>query len=209
MKYNEMYRLAEDFESKTENYLVAAALYKYVASNCTDSQLIESSKAKLEHILANGSAAINGDIVSDLFRQGNANEIAKFLDREIPFLTFMTISELSALNDKLNGHLIKVVDEEEKTKIKVGLLKTQGYDDYYEYQALSILDENGMANVEKLTGLMNQMGLQGWRLRAAVTNEIGKEALALGVAGLGAGVNSTVDQTVLIFERKVKINIGE
>jgi hypothetical protein len=42
-------------------------------------------------------------------------------------------------------------------------------------------------------------------LVTAYSNELGKNALSGGVGGALLGVNSTVDENILIFERFVKI----
>lgn len=84
-----------------------------------------------------------------------------------------------------------------------------GYEYYYEYKAISVFDQSGSANVDMLTETINNMALQGWRLRTAVTNEVGRREFNSRIGNISSGINSTVDQTVLFFERKVKINIEE
>ena len=81
------------------------------------------------------------------------------------------------------------------------ILETAQKARYYEYSVKSIIDEGGRTNIQKLTDLLNQMGLAGWKLATTHTNELGKNALM----AIGLGINSTVDETILIFERFVKI----
>ena len=83
----------------------------------------------------------------------------------------------------------------------IAQLRKNGAEGYYEYSVKSIIDEGGRTNIQKLTDLLNQMGLAGWKLATTHTNELGKNALM----AIGLGINSTVDETILIFERFVKI----
>ena len=92
--------------------------------------------------------------------------------------------------------------EQEKTDI---FLKSNGHEGYYEYKVIGIVDEiNGSINVEQLMENLNYWGRQGWHLRCAFTNELGKNATSIGVAGVSFGTNSTADQSVLILERFIK-----
>lgn len=213
MKYNEMYRLAGEFESKTKNDLVAAALYSYIVDNSADSQLVADSQENLVDILAKDLVKISEGIISDPYRQGKINDIVDFLQKEISVLFYMTDSELSALDNKLSDRVLTVVTAEEKHRIQraqlMARLKAKGLDEYCEYKAISVFDEKGMVNADNLTDIMNLMGLEGWRLKTAVTNEVGKNASSVGINGISVGTNSTVDQTVLIFERTIKVNIEE
>lgn len=80
-------------------------------------------------------------------------------------------------------------------------LKAAGQDGYYEYKVISVADRKGAVNVERLTGILNELGIDGWRLKCAYTNELGIDSLQIA----GFGINSTADQNVLILERFVKI----
>ena len=83
----------------------------------------------------------------------------------------------------------------------IAQLRQNGAEGYYEYSVKSITDERGRTNIQKLNDLLNQMGLAGWKLATTHTNEVGKNALM----AAGLGINSTVDETILIFERFVKL----
>ena len=85
--------------------------------------------------------------------------------------------------------------------IAIENLRASGAEGYYEYAVKSLVDENGKTDMRKMVALLNEMGLAGWRLITSHTNELGKNALALA----GVGVNSSADETVLIFERYVRI----
>ena len=91
--------------------------------------------------------------------------------------------------------------------MRLNKLKQSGADGYYEYKAISLQDENGMfrsnsgrADITSMNEVLNELGLEGWRLITAYTNELGKNAFS----GGGFGVNATVDENILIFERFVK-----
>lgn len=75
---------------------------------------------------------------------------------------------------------------------------------YYEYKVLSIDDKwLGQANISKIENTLNQLGREGWELVTSYTNELGKDSFGAGVAGAIIGMNSTRDETILIFKRKV------
>lgn len=102
------------------------------------------------------------------------------------------------------------VQQQHKTKMEN--LTNMGFDGYYEYKVLSLLDERGLfrkdsgkADILTMTKVLNELGLEGWHLVTAYSNELGKNALSGGAGGAMFGVNSTVDENILIFERFVKI----
>lgn len=89
-------------------------------------------------------------------------------------------------------------------KAKLENLKSKGYDGYYQYRVLSLCDDGGFfnsnagrVNTAYMMQVLNSLGLEGWHLVTAYTNELGKNSIA--------GLNSTIDENILIFERFVKI----
>ena len=75
----------------------------------------------------------------------------------------------------------------------------------YEYLVESVYDEwRGGTNINKFQEVLNLHASQGWRLITAITNELGKNSTSLN----GFGVNSTQDQTILIFERPNMKNVN-
>ena len=91
--------------------------------------------------------------------------------------------------------------ESDTKDVAIESLRKSGADGYYEYAVKTVYDEWGHTDTAKLVATLNEMGLAGWHLATAHTNELGKNALML----LGFGMNSTADETVLIFERFVRI----
>ena len=104
----------------------------------------------------------------------------------------------------------KEIKEKEERKRKEqedrdAFLKENGYEGYYEYKVLNIVDDRtGCVNISEISSQLNTLGRQGWHLRCAYTNELGKNASSLGVGGVSLGTNSTVDQSILILERFIK-----
>lgn len=71
----------------------------------------------------------------------------------------------------------------------------------YEYAIDAVNDKmGGGADFGTLAQVLHSRSLDGWRLVTAFTNELGKNAVSVG----GIGLNSTVDQVILIFEKKIK-----
>ena len=102
--------------------------------------------------------------------------------------------------------------KEEQYRLRVEKLKTKGVDGYYEYKVISMLDigglfesNSGRVDTAAMAQTLNELGIDGWHLVTAYSNELGKNALSGGAGGILLGVNSTVDENILIFERFVKI----
>lgn len=69
-----------------------------------------------------------------------------------------------------------------------------------EYEIEIVNDTNtGSTNVQAIIKYLKAYSEKGWVLKCVFTNELGKDAMM--------GVNSTIDQVVLIFERSVKPKI--
>ncbi len=88
-----------------------------------------------------------------------------------------------------------------KFQERIDRLKSIGRTGYYEYKVISIVDKKGAVDINRLMAELNDLGLDGWRLQCAYTNEMGKDSLTVA----GFGVNSTADQNILILERFVNI----
>ena len=102
--------------------------------------------------------------------------------------------------------------KEEQYHLRLDSLKARNIDGYYEYKVISLQDMGGLfksnsgkVDIEAMTQTLNELGIDGWHLVTAYSNELGKNALSGGVGGALLGVNSTVDENILIFERFVKI----
>ena len=64
---------------------------------------------------------------------------------------------------------------------------------------------SGAVDTVAMAEKLNELGIDGWHLVTAYSNELGKNAMSGGVGGSVLGVNSTVDENILIFERFIKI----
>lgn len=69
---------------------------------------------------------------------------------------------------------------------------------FYEYKVEIISDSEILGKTSKadLESTITNYALDGWRLHSITTNEIGKNAML--------GVNATINNTILIFERCIK-----
>lgn len=77
--------------------------------------------------------------------------------------------------------------------------------DLYEYDVVSILDkEHGGVDVDRLCKVVSSHAAKGWKLTFAFTNEIGHDSSSSDIGGVSVGINSTIDQNILIFERCIK-----
>ena len=101
---------------------------------------------------------------------------------------------------------------EKQHHLRIESLKARNASGYYEYKVVSLADiggifkkNSGRVDTETMTQILNDLGIDGWHLVTAYSNELGKNALSGGVGGALLGVNSTVDENILVFERFVKI----
>ncbi len=76
---------------------------------------------------------------------------------------------------------------------------TAGIEYRYEYKVIPVLDDNDRVDADRLAGVLNNLGSQGWTLKSALTNDVSKGAGAL------LGLRTATEETVLIFERRIRI----
>ena len=102
-------------------------------------------------------------------------------------------------------------ETEKENSVAINSLKKMGAEGYYQYKVISLLDigglfrsNSGRVNTETMMLKLNELGMEGWHLVTAYSNELGKNALSGGAGGVLLGVNSTVDENILIFERFVR-----
>ena len=74
---------------------------------------------------------------------------------------------------------------------------------FVEYEVEIIRDDaTGAINISQLSSVLRKYSNLGWKLKSVFTNELGKNSVS--VAGIGN--NSTLEQTILVFERSKFIN---
>lgn len=84
-------------------------------------------------------------------------------------------------------------------------LITSSINDLYEYEVVSVTDDvSGALDVNRLSAILKIYASEGWRLKTTITNEIGKNSVGVAFGSVGSGTNATIDQTVLIFERRIE-----
>ena len=89
---------------------------------------------------------------------------------------------------------------------KINKLRCNGYQGYYEYTTLSLVDSDGGGlPATQISAMLNQYALEGWHLVSAYSNELGHNSTSGGIGGFSTGTNSTIDQHILILERFIKI----
>lgn len=116
-----------------------------------------------------------------------------------------------AVNIKIRQANIERQEAEQQNTITLETLRQMGAEGYYQYKVISLMDigglfksNSGRVNTDAMTQTLNQLGMEGWHLVTAYSNELGKNAMSGGAGGVLLGVNSTVDENILIFERFVK-----
>ena len=97
--------------------------------------------------------------------------------------------------------------QETHRQTRLSNLKSQGYEGYYEYRVVQIYDtQTGNVDPAAIVHQLNDLALDGWRLRCAFANEVGQNSSSAGIYGFTTGTNATIDQNILILERFVKFN---
>jgi len=77
--------------------------------------------------------------------------------------------------------------------------------DIFEYDVVSILDrDHGGLDIERMSEVIATHASKGWRLVFTFPNEIGHDSSLSELAGVSVGINSTIDQNILVFERCVR-----
>lgn len=88
----------------------------------------------------------------------------------------------------------------------INILKERGTEGYWEYKVIPSIDPTtGRIDYNKMELILNELGLQGWKLITAFANELGKNTSSLGLGGFSTGTNTTVEAAVLVLERFVCI----
>lgn len=71
----------------------------------------------------------------------------------------------------------------------------------YEYDVVTLINKNGgYVDRIKLNNILSDHAKAGWKLHTIYSNELGKNALVI----LGFGLNETVSEDIIVFERKIK-----
>lgn len=76
----------------------------------------------------------------------------------------------------------------------------ESLNEFYEYDIVTISNENnGHINQKQIIETLNNHAKAGWKLHTIYSNEIGKNSVGF----KGAGINSTICEDVLVFERRI------
>lgn len=74
----------------------------------------------------------------------------------------------------------------------------------YEYKIEVISDKNnGCVDLSTMQNRIKWYSESGWRLVSAFSSEVGKNTNQGGYGGFAIGTNSTIDETILIFEKPI------
>ena len=121
---------------------------------------------------------MNTDVSITQIKETEVNHLDEFTEDEMKVLLEVCIlKKLINIDKKINSHQNKK----------------------YEYKICTIMDRgSGAVDLNALTETINKMASEGYRVKNVFTNELGKNSVS--VAGIG--VNSTMDQVVIIFERE-------
>lgn len=134
------------------------------------------------------------------------NNIKNVQDSNMLTPIFESLSDKSAKFTKdAQLYIDEYISYVKKEKNIISLpIEVQELNDIYEYSVETILDKLGATDINTLSTILNKYATSGWRLKSCFTNELGKNSLGISIGNAGGGSNSTTDQIVLIFERRIK-----
>lgn len=98
-------------------------------------------------------------------------------------------------------NVVSAIEYNEIAKIYNERLEQYKKNPFYVYDYIVVPNKaDGSTNKEYIKEIITNHAMQGWRLITMYSNEIGKNAVALG----GVGSNVTMCEDVLVFERCIK-----
>lgn len=105
------------------------------------------------------------------------------------------------LKDK-ESDIDTIIEERKNNSDIENILKIN---DQYEYEVVTVTDDStGGTNLKHLQDVLTKYSMYGWKLKTMVTNELGKNSRVVSGTAVSSGVNSTIDQLILVFERKIR-----
>ena len=111
-----------------------------------------------------------------------------------------------AFSQRLNQLDPTYFEREERKRLEKEAEELRIYESnsHYEYATEYLYDVNGILPKEKLSTVLQEYASKGWRLHTAITNEVGVNRFSHSFGNIALGTNSTVDVTILIFERCIR-----
>ena len=178
---------------------------------------ITSTKLKSTHLstkqLDEAIQAIDQQLDKGHFSQEVKEGIHTYFDKY--YKQRQSMDEQKEINSKLDQIIEKNTSNDSMTEDKFTELLEERNNDYnldsilecndlYEYDVVTVHDSHGRTDTNNLKKTLIRYSVQGWRLKTAFTNEIGSNMVGGAIVGVGIGSNSTSDEVVLIFERKIR-----
>ncbi|MBR4555618.1 MAG: hypothetical protein IKO27_08530 [Ruminococcus sp.] len=119
----------------------------------------------------------------------NAGKMDEQRYKTIDHLNDLTVEELNSL---LNIAVLNALNNISNQLNNINNSATK-----YTYSIERIHDSRGATNVRHMTEVINRYAANGYRVVSIFTNELGKNVTSVG----GFGVNSTVDEVIIVFEK--------
>lgn len=111
---------------------------------------------------------------------------------------------------KIEAEKQKMLEEVLAKKIELAQKRAENdrialiLNDIYEYDVVNVFDNSsGDVNVYSISKTLEEHAEKGWRLVSTFTNEIGHTSSYSSISGMGSGTNATIDQVILVFERRI------
>lgn len=171
---------------------------------------------------------IKDDVIEQLkkshFNQDTINVVSKFLDDKLAVAKDPDNSEVGVILKKcpvckknvnydteicsdcgFAFNVVNAIEYKEIAKLYNARFEQIKKNPFYEYDYVVVPNmSDGSTHKERIREELTSHSMQGWRLVTMYSNEIGKNALGIAVAGVGGGTNATICEDVMVFERCIK-----
>lgn len=116
------------------------------------------------------------------------------------------LTRQEVINNQIKEEEIRKKEEDQKKKIQIEKYSQFEKNPRFEYISVVIDDStDGTINNSLLQAQLDKYADEGWRLHTVFTNEVNTSSIGMiGAGGIGASENTTIEQTILIFERCIK-----
>lgn len=138
----------------------------------------------------------NVELVAKMFQASDNGYIRKNVNK-------ITRNEIDDLKDEDLDTFLQIKLLEHISKLQKEICNQQ----FMDYKVEKVNDNfRGGTDTSQLSNLLNDNSRHGWRLKHVYTNELGKNSSSVTIGSVTSGTNSTIDQTILIFERPAYLN---
>lgn len=194
------------FNEITESGLLDDKLIETIEEEeVISSKNIGSNSEKLKEFAINYLKEKNMDLTQENYEMAlkfiqNNSENGIFHNKQKKKIV---VNKLKDFNEEELKDLLQLCLLKEYQKLRKFITKNS-FEQKYEYLVETIQDSHaGSTNIREMSRIINLYAGKGWRVKSIFSNEIGKNSFSTAVGVVSSGVNSTIDEIIIVFEREV------